>query len=75
MLKTHTRTETPTKLNGLAAVVLCSTLLGGCASTAIQDETKQPQQVAAVCESGCQDEDGVSRYQYYLGILSVFLLN
>lgn len=58
--------------------LLCLTL-AACASGQIKSaediqDAPLSQQADPACGSECKDEDGTSRYQYYLGILSVFIL-
>ena len=54
-------------------VIGVAIVAGGCATTTEGDagasSTVEPEQV---CKDGC-DDNGANRYQYYLGILSVFI--
>ena len=54
-------------------MIAVAIVAGGCATTTEGDtgasSTVEPEQV---CKDGC-DDNGANRYQYYLGILSVFI--
>jgi len=54
-------------------VIAVAIVAGGCATITDGDtgtsSTVEPEQV---CKDGC-DDNGANRYQYYLGILSVFI--
>ncbi len=58
-------------------VLICASL-AACAvtqkDTEKMSEAPLSQQADPACDADCREEDGTNRYQYYLGILSVFIL-
>lgn len=66
------------KIRKLIATAAVATALvtGGCtvAPKTPSDATLTNEKVDTGCAEECTDEDGASRYQYFLGILSVFLI-
>lgn len=58
----------------LGGLLLCASLAGCATAPGAQAELPQLQQKAPACEAGCEEEESDNRYQYYLGMLSVFLL-
>jgi len=60
-----------TASSALRGVVMAVAIVaGGCATTT--EGTASAVEPEQVCKDGC-DDDGANRYQYYLGILSVFI--
>jgi len=60
----------------LVGAMVC---VGGCtvAPKSVPDASvseSEPTKVDADCGADCTDDDGVGRYKYYLGILSVLLI-
>jgi len=70
MIDTNSLIKKIAKLSGAVAV---SVVLSACASIPQANNGTPPTQ-AEDCKEDCTGEDGVGRYQYYLGILSVFLI-
>jgi len=53
-------------------VIAVAIVAGGCATTEGDTGASSTVEPEQVCKDGC-DDNGANRYQYYLGILSVFI--